>query len=38
VIEDKTSGTQLIQDLMNERMLDVGAHKPPPGADLQRPV
>jgi predicted phage terminase large subunit-like protein len=33
VIEDKSSGTQLIQDLTNERMLDVLGYKPPPGAD-----
>ncbi len=33
VIEDKSSGTQLIQDLRNERMLDVVEYKPPAGAD-----
>lgn len=33
LIEDKSSGTQLIQDLMNERMLKVVEYKPPPGAD-----
>ena len=33
VIEDKSSGTQLIQDLTNEGMLEVVGYKPPPGAD-----
>jgi predicted phage terminase large subunit-like protein len=33
VIEDKSSGTQLIQDLRNEGILDVVEYKPPPGAD-----
>ena len=33
VIEDKSSSTQLIQDLTNELMLDVVGYKPPPGAD-----
>jgi len=33
VIEDKSSGTQLIQDLKNEGVLNVIEYKPPPGAD-----
>ena len=33
VIEDKSSGTQLIQDLRNEGILDVVEYKPPSGAD-----
>jgi predicted phage terminase large subunit-like protein len=33
VIEDKSSGTQLIQDLRNEGILDVVEYKPPAGAD-----
>jgi len=33
LIEDKSSGTQLIQDLRNEGVLDVVEYKPPPGAD-----
>jgi predicted phage terminase large subunit-like protein len=33
VIEDKSSGTQLIQDLTNDLTLDVVGYKPPPGAD-----
>jgi len=32
VIEDKSSGTQLIQDLKNEGVLNVIEYKPPPGA------
>jgi predicted phage terminase large subunit-like protein len=33
VIADRSSGTQLIQDLTNELTLDVVGYKPPPGAD-----
>ena len=33
VIEDKSSGTQLIQDLKNDGVLNVVEYKPPPGAD-----
>jgi predicted phage terminase large subunit-like protein len=33
VIEDKASGTQLIQDLNSEFVWGVNAYKPPPGAD-----
>jgi predicted phage terminase large subunit-like protein len=33
LIEDKSSGTQLIQDLRNERQLDVVEYKPPAGTD-----
>jgi predicted phage terminase large subunit-like protein len=33
VIEDKSSGTQLIQDLHNDRVRNVVEYKPPPGAD-----
>ena len=33
VIEDKSSGTQLIQDLNNDRVRKVIEYKPPPGAD-----
>lgn len=33
VIEDKSSGTQLIQDLRNDRVMNVFEYKPPPGAD-----
>jgi len=33
VIEDKSSGTQLIQDLQNEGLFNVVEYKPPPGAD-----
>jgi predicted phage terminase large subunit-like protein len=33
LIEDKSSGTQLIQDLRNEGVLDVVEYKPPSGAD-----
>jgi predicted phage terminase large subunit-like protein len=33
VIEDKSSGTQLIQDLNNDRVRKVIDYKPPPGAD-----
>jgi predicted phage terminase large subunit-like protein len=33
VIEDKSSGTQLIQDLYNDRVRNVVEYKPPPGAD-----
>jgi predicted phage terminase large subunit-like protein len=33
VIEDKSSGTPLIQDLHNEVMLDIVEYKPPPGVD-----
>jgi predicted phage terminase large subunit-like protein len=33
VIEDKSSGTQLIQDLRNEGVLNVIEYKPPSGAD-----
>jgi predicted phage terminase large subunit-like protein len=33
VIEDKSSGTQLIQDLQNDGVMNVVEYKPPPGAD-----
>ncbi len=33
MIEDKSSGTQLIQDLKNDGVLNVVEYKPPPGAD-----
>jgi predicted phage terminase large subunit-like protein len=33
VIEDKSSGTQLIQDLQNDGVRTVIEYKPPPGAD-----
>jgi predicted phage terminase large subunit-like protein len=33
LIEDKASGTQLIQDLQSEQVNGVTAYKPPPGAD-----
>jgi predicted phage terminase large subunit-like protein len=33
VIEDKSSGTQLIQDLKNDGVLNVVEYEPPPGAD-----
>jgi predicted phage terminase large subunit-like protein len=33
VIEDKSSGTQLIQDLRNERVVTVIEYKPPSGTD-----
>ena len=33
VIEDKASGTQLIQDLNSEFVWGVNAYKPPPGTD-----
>jgi predicted phage terminase large subunit-like protein len=33
LIEDKASGTQLIQELQNEGLLGVTAYKPPPGSD-----
>ncbi len=33
MIEDKSSGTQLIQDLNNDRVRKVIEYKPPPGAD-----
>jgi predicted phage terminase large subunit-like protein len=33
IIEDKASGTQLIQDLQSEAVFGVSAYKPPPGSD-----
>jgi predicted phage terminase large subunit-like protein len=33
LIEDKASGTQLIQDLQNEGVIGVTEYKPPPGTD-----
>jgi predicted phage terminase large subunit-like protein len=33
VIEDKASGTQLIQDLRFEGLLGITEYKPPPGTD-----
>src|ERR1700722_15794511 len=38
VIEDKSSGTQLIQDLRNEGVLSVIDYKPPSGADVFTPA
>jgi predicted phage terminase large subunit-like protein len=35
VIEDKASGTQLIQDMQQERLYGVHAYKPPPNTDKQ---
>jgi predicted phage terminase large subunit-like protein len=33
VIEDKASGTQLIQDLKSDRVMGITEYKPPPGTD-----